>query len=107
MRVKKSGPAPTPDGAASPQLILEAFPRTATVQRAQAVVGEDGLPATGFIREEQVLRLLPFSRSTWWAGVKERRHPAPVKLSPRVTAWAVEDIRALLKQFRANEGVKR
>lgn len=40
--------------------------------------------------------VVPFSRSTWWNGVKAGKYPAPVKLGPRITAWKVEDIRALI-----------
>ena len=29
-------------------------------------------------------------------GVKSGRYPLPVKLGPRITAWRVEDIRALI-----------
>jgi Bifunctional DNA primase/polymerase, N-terminal/Prophage CP4-57 regulatory protein (AlpA) len=39
---------------------------------------------------------IPVSKSTWWAGVKSRRFPEPVKLGPRTTAWRVEDIRSLI-----------
>jgi len=54
------------------------------------------LPETGFLRITQVLDFIPVGRSTWWAGVKDGKFPAPVKLSPRVTVWRVEDIRALI-----------
>ena len=40
--------------------------------------------------------LVPVKKSCWWAGVKTGRFPKPVKLGPRVTAWRVEDIRALI-----------
>jgi prophage regulatory protein len=40
--------------------------------------------------------LVPVSSATWWNGVKSGRYPPPVKLSPRVTVWKVEDIRALI-----------
>lgn len=53
----------------------------------------DGLPATGFLRLNAVLRLIPVSRSCWWAGVASGRYPQPVRLGPRVTAWRVEEIR--------------
>lgn len=66
------------------------------------------LPETGFLRLTQILGddkatppvppLIPVGKSTWWAGVKSRRYPQPVKLGPRVTAWRVEDIRALIEQ---------
>jgi len=64
------------------------------------------LPATGFLRAAQILgnpeaeppipALIPVCKATWWAGVKSGRYPAPLKLSPRVTVWRVEDIRALI-----------
>jgi predicted DNA-binding transcriptional regulator AlpA len=40
---------------------------------------------------------LPIGKSTWWAGVKAGRYPAAVKLGPRITAWRVEDILALME----------
>ena len=42
--------------------------------------------------------IIPVSKSTWWAGVKAGRFPAPVQLGPRITAWRVEDIRALIER---------
>lgn len=53
----------------------------------------------GFLRLRQILALLPVSKSTWWTGVRSGRFPQPVKLGPRISAWRVEDIRALLKSF--------
>jgi predicted DNA-binding transcriptional regulator AlpA len=56
------------------------------------------LPETGYLRLPQVLRLIPVSRSTWWAGVRSGRYPQPTRaLGPRITAWAAEDIRALIE----------
>jgi prophage regulatory protein len=40
---------------------------------------------------------IPVSRSTWWAGVKSGRFPAPVKLGPRITAWRDADIQRLIE----------
>jgi predicted DNA-binding transcriptional regulator AlpA len=57
------------------------------------------LPASGFLRLASILAPngpIPVSKSTWWAGVKVGRFPAPVKLGPRITAWRVEDIQALI-----------
>ena len=62
---------------------------------------ETPLPETGFIRIRDVLRVIPVSRSTWWAGVQTGRFPAAIKLGPRITAWRVEDIRNLI----SNDGV--
>lgn len=56
------------------------------------------LPGDGFVRLPQILAVIPVSRSTWWAGVKSGRYPQPVRtLGTRITAWRVEDIRALIK----------
>ena len=67
------------------------------------------LPETGYLRLAQIIgnpkadppipALIPVSKSTWWEGVKSGRFPAPVKLGPRITAWRVEDIRALIIAF--------
>jgi prophage regulatory protein len=54
------------------------------------------MPDTGFLRLPQVLKLIPVSKATWWAGVKSGRFPASIKLGERITAWRVEDIRAYL-----------
>jgi prophage regulatory protein len=66
------------------------------------------LPVTGFLRIRQIIgdpkanppipALIPVGRSTWWAGIAAGRYPAPVKLGPRVSAWRVEDILALIEQ---------
>jgi predicted DNA-binding transcriptional regulator AlpA len=56
------------------------------------------LPQLGFVRLPQVLAPrgpIPVSKSTWWAGVKSGRFPAPVKIGG-VTAWRVDDIHALI-----------
>lgn len=58
------------------------------------------LPETGYVRLFDVLRVIPVGKSTWWAGVKCGRFPKGVKLGPRITAWRVEDIRALIDSFK-------
>jgi hypothetical protein len=62
------------------------------------------LPRTGFVRLSQIIgpgRPIPVSKSTWWEGVRSGRFPKPVKLGPRITAWRVEDIRALIESGAA------
>lgn len=58
----------------------------------------DTLPATGFIRQPQVLEVVPFSSATLWRKCKAGDFPSPVKLSDRVTAWRVGDVRAFLSE---------
>jgi predicted DNA-binding transcriptional regulator AlpA len=61
------------------------------------------LPATGFIRQSQLIGkkgcpgILPFSSATLWRSVKAGTFPAPVKLSEGVTAWRVDDIRTWMQ----------
>ena len=55
------------------------------------------LPETGFLRLPTVLRVYPVSKSSWWAGIKAGKYPRPVKLGPRISAWKVADIRALIE----------
>ena len=65
------------------------------------------LPETGYLRIPQIIgdpkanppipAIIPVGKSTWWAGVKSGRYPQPVRtLGERITAWRVEDIRALV-----------
>ncbi len=54
------------------------------------------LPCDAFARQSQVLEVAPISPAHMWREIKAGRFPAPVKLSERVTAWRVGDIRAWL-----------
>jgi hypothetical protein len=64
------------------------------------------LPETGYVRLSQILGnpkanppippLLPISKSTWWARVKAGIYPQPVILGPKISAWKVSEVRALL-----------
>jgi len=62
----------------------------------------DALPDSAFIRESQLVQSpkrpetpapLPFSAPTLWRKVKAGTFPKPTKLSERVTAWRVGDVR--------------
>jgi predicted DNA-binding transcriptional regulator AlpA len=73
------------------------------------LIGMIKLHETGFLRLKQIIGdstvnppippLIPVSKSTWWAGVKDGIYPKPVKLGKRITAWRVEDIRALMERL--------
>ena len=64
------------------------------------------LPEVGFLRLSQIIgnpkavppipAIIPVKKSCWWQMVRDGRAPKPVKLGPRVTAWRVEEIRALI-----------
>lgn len=62
----------------------------------------DALPDSAFIRESQLVQSpkrpgstapLPFSAPTLWRKVKAGTFPKPHRLSERVTAWKVGDVR--------------
>jgi predicted DNA-binding transcriptional regulator AlpA len=55
----------------------------------------------GFLRQPQVLELMPISRSMWWVGVRDGRFPKGVKLGARTTAWRVRDIVNLIERLGA------
>lgn len=57
------------------------------------------LPQTGHIRVNQVAVFVPFSTSTIWRKVRAGKFPKPVKLSDRITAWRVEDVRNWIESF--------
>lgn len=64
----------------------------------------DALPDNAWLRESQLVRSskspaseiapLPFSAATLWRMVKAGKFPKPTKLSARVTAWQVGQVRS-------------
>jgi prophage regulatory protein len=60
------------------------------------------LAKEGFIRLNQIIGnkttppIIPISKSSWWAGVRDGRFPKPIKLGPRTTCWRIADIRNLI-----------
>ncbi|NMM76081.1 transcriptional regulator [Rhodococcus sp. SRB_17] len=63
----------------------------------------DHLPDSALLREADLVRSpkrphatppLPFSAPTLWRMAKAGTFPKPIKLSQRVTAWKVGDVRA-------------
>ena len=70
---------------------------------APSIPSFDTLPDSAYIREAQLIQSprhpdrpapLPFSAPTLWRKVKAGTFPKPTKLSERVTAWKVGDVRA-------------
>jgi predicted DNA-binding transcriptional regulator AlpA len=60
------------------------------------------LPTTGYIRQAQLIpTILPFSSATLWRKIKVGDFPQPVKLSERITAWRVEDIKIWMESRNA------
>jgi prophage regulatory protein len=65
---------------------------------------------TGFLREwdiipnkkRQTKGLIPIGRTSWYAGIKSGKYPAPVKLTERISAWKAEDIAKLIQELGGN-----
>ncbi|WP_083293082.1 AlpA family transcriptional regulator [Hydrogenophaga sp. PML113] len=60
------------------------------IKKLQALQAQ--MPQAGYIRQAGLLEVLPISPATLWRWVSKDVFPKPVKLSPRVTAWRVEDV---------------
>ncbi|MEO5913314.1 MAG: AlpA family phage regulatory protein [Luteolibacter sp.] len=55
--------------------------------------------AEGYLRINQVLAIIPISRSTLYRGIKTGIYPKPVKISQRVSGWRISDIRRCMEAF--------
>ena len=81
-------------------------PITAPPPTATSVIPSfDTLPDSALIRESHLVQSpkrpdrptpLPFSAPTLWRKVKAGTFPKPIKLSERITAWKVGEVRAWL-----------
>lgn len=66
---------------------------------------ENKLADLSFVRINDFVgrgKLIPVSKSTWWAGVKSGRFPQPVSGSPlggRITVWRLSDIHAFVNSI--------
>lgn len=56
----------------------------------------DDLPDSAFIRQRELLKIVPFSSATLWRKVKVGDFPKPVKFSFRITAFNVGAVRQFL-----------
>lgn len=63
------------------------------------------LPDEAFVRLPTIIGTrdkpgpMPVSRSDFWARVAEGRFPKPYKLSDRISAWKVGEVRAAMASF--------
>ena len=74
-----------------------AVPELATVFEQESKITP--VIASGFMRIDDVLKVFPVAKSSWWAGVRSGRYPASVKLAPSTTAWRTADIVALIERI--------
>ena len=50
------------------------------------------LPRQGMSRASQILPFLPFGSTTLWKWSREGLFPAPIRISPTITAWRNSDV---------------
>jgi len=58
-------------------------------------------PST-LIRFSELKKILPWSRTTCWRAIREKRFPAPLKLGRNLNAWRKSEIVAWIDK-RANQ----
>jgi predicted DNA-binding transcriptional regulator AlpA len=49
-------------------------------------------PQPRYLREKDLLKVIPISKSTLWRKVARGAFPKPIKLSEKITVWRTEDI---------------
>lgn len=45
-----------------------------------------------YLREKELLRVIPISKSTLWRKVALGTFPKPIKLSEKITVWKTDDV---------------
>jgi prophage regulatory protein len=53
-------------------------------------------PVYGYMRQKELMKLVPFSPATLWRMVKAGTFVRPTKLSARITAWNRAEVQAWL-----------
>lgn len=64
-------------------------------------------PPTRYLRLRHIIgneklgipALLPISRSSWFAGVRDGRYPPPIKIGLRTAVWRADDIEHMLESL--------
>jgi predicted DNA-binding transcriptional regulator AlpA len=89
--------------ASNSPLLAAATQDSGQTEKAVGQSSFDQLPDSGYIRQSQLIPdVVPVSPATLWRNCKAGQFPKPVKLSERVTAWRVGDVRAwLIAQAKA------
>lgn len=58
----------------------------------------------GYMRQKELMQLIPFSAATLWRKVKAGTFVKPIKLSDRITVWSRAEVNAWLQAKEANNG---
>ena len=58
--------------------------------------------AVYLIRIDEVLKRLPISRASFYAGIKAGQDPQPLRIGKRSVAWREHDIEGLIESFKTS-----
>lgn len=62
------------------------------------MVNENSLIPGRLLRIKDVLKIIPISKSSFYAGIKSGKYPAPVKLGKRTSAWRSDSLIRIVEQ---------
>ena len=74
---------------------------TSDIQQISDSLHAKQLPTTGLGRSKDILPFLPFSKTTLFEWSKDGRFPAPIKLSPTMTAWSYAAVHEWINKHTA------
>lgn len=58
----------------------------------------------GFLKLKEVLKIIPVSRSSWYAGIEAGLYPKPLKLlMGHASGWSIKSIKELVKRIEEQE----
>lgn len=60
---------------------------------------ENDCPLIGFVRLPVLVKLLGVSKTTIYKEIREGRFPQHVRISPRVSAWRISDLKEHFDQL--------
>ncbi|MDM0045012.1 AlpA family phage regulatory protein [Variovorax dokdonensis] len=72
-----------------------AYDATQRDERSLTIPSEAPAHVDKLLRIDEVLRRIPVSKSSWYAGIKQGIYPEPGKLGRRRSVWRDSAIRAL------------
>jgi predicted DNA-binding transcriptional regulator AlpA len=73
-----------------------------------SIIMQSSTPEHGLLRLKQIIAPhgpLPLSKSTFYAGIKSGRFPAPRKLGPKISVWTRAEIRKLIEEGIPQSGL--
>lgn len=54
------------------------------------------------IKLPEVLDIVGMKKTAWYDGIKDGKHPSPIKRSPRDAVWKLSDVQRLVSETVAS-----